>query len=163
MSSTISIDYIMKAISEERAYTVSSSLVNIPTSSEHPLILLRNPSNSGKPMLVSHFAFGTDSANTRSIFKIYQQPTVTADGSAMTIVNTYVKAGARSPIAEAYVNPTVSDNGQQLNMIIGPGDSPSRGLNRWYWIDPGYEILVTIENSQANVSSFADVYWVEGF
>lgn len=155
-------DFVAQAVSEARAFTFTTGLGNIAGNTEQPLALLTNPSGSGKKILVTHFLFGTDSSNVRSIWRAYKNPTVTANGTALTIVNTYIKPSPMVSAMEAYHMPTVSANGTALNMAISPANAPSRGVSRWYFMEPGNSLLVTIENSQSNADSFGDVYWVEG-
>lgn len=154
-------EYVMQAVREGKSFTVTTDLTSI-ASSETAFLYLKNPSASGKDVLITHFKFGTDSANTRTLIRIYANPTVTADGTALTEINTIVKSSPPTSSIECFKLPTVTSNGDRLNLDISPANSSSKGLNRWYWLEPGNSLLLTADNSQNNVDSFADVYWLEG-
>lgn len=149
------------AIREGRAFTTTTDLFTITTNQEYPVLLLRNPSASGMLIETTHFLFGTNASSVRTVFRAYASPNVTAVGNALTIANTLVDPTAPSSGVECYREPTVSANGSRLNMAINPANAPSRGINRFYYMVPGAELLVTLENSSSNVSSFADIYWIE--
>ena len=152
---------VPKEVCDEQAFTVTTELITIDSNSEKDTMLLKNPSDSGKKICLTHFKFGTDSASVRSIFRIYKNPTITTDGTALTVASTYVKSSPASSEMELYKLPTISDRGQILNIDIAPSNSPSKGLNRFYWVDPGNDILVTVDNSVSNAKTFSDIYWIE--
>lgn len=154
--------YLSTVVKNKKSFTVTTGLVTVDTNNEKPLILLRNPATSENKILITHFKFGTDSSNVRSLVRIYKMPTITSNGTALTPTNTYVGPDLPASSVEAYKFPTLSDNGDVLNLDINPSDSPSKGLNRKYWIEPGYDLVLTTENSSANAKTFADVYWLEG-
>ena len=144
-----------------KAFTTSTDLVSISGTSEQAFLLLRNPSGSGKKILTSHFNFGLDTTTAREIIRVYKNPTVTSDGTGLTISNTLIKSSPPSSSCEAYKSPTVSANGSLLNMTIMPANQPSRGFNRFYLVEPGNSILVTVELSVGSVDGFLDIYWIE--
>ena len=149
------------SLEAETAFTTTTEFNTISGTTESPYLLLKNPAASGKNLIVTHFNYGIDANNVRSIIRIWKNPTVTADGTALVEENTNFKTGATSSVATAFKSPTVSSNGAVLNIGIAPANNPSRGLNRFYFIPPGKAILVTIENSVSNASTFADIYWLE--
>jgi hypothetical protein len=153
---------VVQHIRDGKAFTFTSLLQNIDSNTEKDFLLLKNPSGSGKDILITHFKFGTDSQNVRSMIRIYSNPTVTTDGTSLTISNTLIKSSPPSSGMEAYKFPTTSAKGGNLNLDINPSDSPSKGLNRWYWVHPGNSILLTVENSVSNAKTFGDIYWLEG-
>ena len=144
-----------------KAFTVSTNLVTISGTSEQALLLLKNPSGSGKKILTSHFNFGLDTTTAREVIRVYKNPTVTSNGTSLTIENTLIKASPPSSACEAYKFPTVSSNGTLLNMTIMPANQPSRGFNRFYLVEPDNSILVTVELSVGSVDGFLDIYWIE--
>jgi len=155
------LDYIADLVAQEKAYVASTELGSISGVSEHDYIYIKNPSTSNTRLLITHVTLGTDSNSTRSVFKIYANPTVSADGSSLVANNTYIKSAPRSAQALVFKDPTVTSRGTYQNTTIVPADSGSRGLNRWYWIDPDNSMLVTVKNSVSNASSFIEVIWVE--
>ena len=128
---------------------------------EKPVFLLRNPSASGVRALITHLSFGTDSTVTRSKFRTYINPTITADGTALAEVNCSAMASPCSSMVNTFKNPTLSANGSLIACKLMPADSPSDGQNRSIIVDENYDMLVTVENDVTNVKSYVQVYWVE--
>ena len=153
---------VEQRVKDGDAYTVTTGLNQISGTTETAYLYLKNPSGSAKSIMITHFKFGTDSASCRSLLRIYGNPTVSANGTSLTIANTKIMSSTPSSSMEAYRSPTVTANGGVLNLDISPANSPSKGLNRWYFVEPGNSLLVTVDNSQANADSFADIYWIEG-
>lgn len=146
----------------KKSFTTATNIVSVSGTSETALYLLKNPSSNRLPLLLTHFVFGLDSATARSKARIYKNATVTSDGTALTIVNNYIEETQVNSAAEAFKSPTVSAFGTILNMALIPTDIGSRGLNRTYFLHPGNNILITVENSTASTGSFVDCYWLEG-
>ena len=142
-------------------FTAAVDFVSIAPTTEHPLLLLKNPAASGKKLVVTHFNFAVDSAVTRSIFKVYSGPTLTADGAALTETNLLLSDSPPATIATSFKNPTTSANGALLAMKLLPDDSPSPGQNRFIWVEEGHNILITVKNNKVNINTFAQVYWIE--
>ena len=153
---------VTEFVKNKKAFTITTDLVSVPTNTEYPILLLKNPTTAEQRIMITHFKFGTDSSNVRSLVRVYFNPTITADGTSVDIANTYVETNQKASDMQAFSQPTISDNGSVLNLDISPSDSPSKGLNRLYFVEPGNEILITIENSSPNAKTFADIYWIEG-
>jgi len=118
----------------EAAFTTTTDFTNISGTTETPFMLFRNPSGSGLLAMLTHFSGGTNDSGSRTVFRFYMTPTITATGTALGICNTYLKASPTASVMEAYKNPTTSSNGTLMNPLILPADSQSRGLNRLYWV-----------------------------
>lgn len=161
IQSVVSEDFIATHVNEENSFTVTTNLVTVSGVSEAAFLLLKNPSTSGIEFLVTHFVTGTDSTSARTIWRAYADPTITTNGTALTIVNTHIKTSPEASLMEAYKLPTISVNGQILNMKINPADASSSGINRYYRVSPGHNLLITVENSVSNAKTFTDIYWLE--
>ena len=157
----LELDFVATIANEEKAFFAATMFNNISGTSEHAYLFLRNPSASGVRLVVTHLVLGVNSASTRSLWKVYSNPTSSADGTALTETNTYFKSGAASSNATAFRSPTVSANGALVDVKIVPANSAHIGVNRFYWIDPGNDLLLTVQNSVSNVSTFAGVYYLE--
>lgn len=161
-SSSIPQDYISQAVKNKQAFTASTGLETVDTNTEKDLMLLTNPSVSGKRVLVTHLKYGTDSASVRSVLRAYANPTISANGTALTSVNTYFGGTPPTSVVNVYKFPTITARGLPLNMDIAPAGSAAKGTSRYYWLEAGNSILITTHNSSANAKSFGDIYWVEG-
>jgi len=151
---------IDKGILNKQAYVVTTGLNTISGTAEHPYLLLDNVSATVR-ILVHHVSFGLDSNTVRALSYTYRDPTVTTNGTELTIHNTYVGADNPASTMKAYKDPTVSANGTYENLAIEPKDGRDRGLNRTYFIDPGHKLLVTAKNSVSNTSTFVQIYFLE--
>ena len=147
-------------IEQGNAYTSSTDLNSI-TSGEYNYLYLKNPAGSGVSVMLTHASWGVDSNNARSILRVYANPTVTVDGTALARINTYVTSSPNVSAVECYKNPTVTASGGLLNMHVGPVNAPSRGVNRFYLVAPGNSLLVSIDNNLNNASTFIEIYWEE--
>ncbi len=153
---------ITQIVRDGQAFTVTSGLITVSGMNEYDFLYLKNPVGSGKDILITHFKFGSDSSTSRTLFKVYKNPTVSDDGNPADIANTLVASSTPDSGMESYTDPTVTDRGEILNLDISPSNSPSKGLNRFYWVLPGNSVLITVDNSVANSKTFADIYWAEG-
>lgn len=153
---------VSQFVRDKKAYVVATGLQNIPVDTEHDFLLLKNPSGNDLDLLISHMSVGTNSTSIRSIFKFYAEPTITTDGTSLGISKTYIGGSAPTPQAQAFLDPTISIRGEVINTILMPSNAPSRGSSRYFWVEPGSSILVTVTNTIANGKSFSEVYFLEG-
>jgi len=147
-------------VEKGRAFTVNSDLIQI-AQNEVVFLLLKNPVTSKKQAMITHFSSGTDSSSVRTLMRIYANPQITSDGTEIAIVNTHITASPLTSELKAYKIPDITSNGIRLNLQISPSNSPSKGLNRFYLLDPSNSILITLDNSSSNTKSFAEAYWLE--
>lgn len=161
-ASAASEGFVDTFVRTKRAFTCTTDLTTVSSQNETALLYLKNPSGSGKRIRITHIKGGTDSSNVRTILRFRFNPTISANGTALDIASTYIETTQSTSSMEAYKLPTDTDLGGLLNIDISPADSPSKGTNRTYYIEPGHTFLVTVENSSSNAKTFADIYWLEG-
>lgn len=154
---------ILTDILSGKTFSATTGLVSVGTTNETPVFLFKNPSGSGVNAIITHFRVGADSEVTRVIKRIYAKPTVTGDGTALTIVNMKVKdANDAVAVCGAYKSPTVSANGSGLSTTILPADMVTAGLEHTLVIEPGAYILVTLKhNTVSGASLHVDLKWIE--
>src|SRR5688572_21991043 len=80
------------------------------TTGEVPRLLLTNPSTSKRRLRIYKIKEGVTTSTGNCIFRYYKNPTVTSNGTPMTINNLLIKSDAPSSSMLAYVSPTISDN-----------------------------------------------------
>lgn len=158
---TTSQDSLFSVIENEQAFNSTTDFNTLTGTTEKPYFLLRNPGSNTKPILTTFFEGGLDSVTARTIARIYADPTITADGTALTENNTYIKTSPATSTIDTFKLPTISANGTLLDIKIIAADQSSAGRNRFFLVDPGHDILVTVENSIANVSMLLAVFWIE--
>lgn len=155
------IDFVAQAVNEGKGFFSISPEAAISGITESPLLLLKNPPGSTTRLLITHLVAAINSTSARTKVKIYKDPTITSNGAALGVENTYVKDSPKTPQAEIYKNPMISANGGLIYHGLMPANSPSRGINRFFWIDPGHSILLTIQNDITNTLSSGCMYWLE--
>ncbi len=156
-----SVNDVLERLDNEQAYVSTTDLNSISGTSEHNYMLITNPSSSGKKVMITHFSSGLNSATTRSLLRVYSTPTITTNGTALTVVNTYIKTSPISEVVKIYKDPTISARGTLMDMQVNPSDAPSRGMNRYLILDEGKSLLCSMQNSVTGISTFLTVYFLE--
>ena len=142
---------------------VASVQLNTPSSgTDNPLMLIRNPGGSGKNLYVWKFQAGTSINNVSVKFKMFVNPTITANGAALTIVQRDVGSGVAS-VMTAFQTPTISalgspvsqvEQGQNANSVIFADDFTLK-------LRPGTDLLLTGDPSSNNRESLITAIWRE--
>jgi hypothetical protein len=152
---------VERKLMQEDAFIATTDFNSIGVTTGYPYLLFKNPTGNELRALVTHISWGLDSSSARSIVRLCKNPTITSDGTALTVENTYIKASPRATTMEVYKEPTVTANGNQLVVQLTPANTASRGLQRFFMIDPGNSLLVCVENSIANCNTFTEILWLE--
>lgn len=104
---------------DDKLYAVCGSRTAIGTT-ELPVVLFRNPSGSTRTIKIKRIIGNNSHTVTSGIrFRVYVNPTVSVNGTALTGVALDVGSG-NSPSADAFRSPTVSANGSQIADITAP-------------------------------------------
>lgn len=141
-------------------YAVTTNSLNILGVAEVAFMLIKNPSGSGKNIRVYEIKFGIDgNVNDPSIYRVYRDPTITTNGTAITIRNRR-KSGAASAM-EAYTAPTVSANGSLLDGETFTSIEGHDFQDLGWFIEPGEDILITIDPTLTNLSHIISLEWIE--
>lgn len=156
-------DDIVEASVGGRVFVAGTALTSISLSTEIPLLLLKNPSGSGKYMRIFRGVFGIDSTQARAIFRLYKSPTITANGTPLPITNQLQSATAPASAMLAFQLPTISNNGTPFSIRIVPANQPTHALDlpHLYSVDENENILVTVTNLLINQSAHAAALWIE--
>lgn len=144
-------------------FSLSSEGTNAPTgSADNPILLLKNPNASGKTMYVHRILAGTSVTNRSLVFEVYGSPTITANGSATTIVNNLIGNGTTS-VGTAFTTPSISANG---NLIIGLANGQNSNaiiapIDFTIQIPPNNNLLIIANPSANNTTVEITVVWSE--
>jgi hypothetical protein len=89
------------------------------TTAETPVFLIKNPNASGVTLKVLQFLMGIlasvgSATGNNAIFRLYLDPTITTNGTALTISSLYSKTGASTSVLTAFSSPTIAANGTKL-------------------------------------------------
>lgn len=99
-------------------FVVATPQTNItPSGTEAAVLLIRNPAASGKTLKIRNIIEGVVSTNKPTTFRVYFNPTVTANGTAQTVRNKHI-GHATAPVALASTLPTVTAFGSLLDVAV---------------------------------------------
>jgi hypothetical protein len=96
-----------------------------------------------------HFEFVSTQSNAQIV--LYEAPTTSVDGDTCTVHNRN-RASGKTALIEVYIDPTISDNGTQLDHDIIAGGKQSgggdfdEGGQEWI-LDGNQEYLIEYANS----------------
>jgi hypothetical protein len=117
---------------------------------ETPVFLIKNPNGSGKKLKVSLLilgispSVGSATGNT-DLFRLYADPTITTNGTALTISNLDTQTGPPTSVMTAFFSPTVSANGTKLGTYCVSSQSGSLVVpqNAGRVLDANHNWLIT--------------------
>ncbi len=143
-----------------KAYVVTTNVITIAGTSETAFLLLKNPSGSGKTIRIQKILFGMEGIISISTYRIYRDPTITANGTVLTPIN-LLKGGSYG-VLSVFRAPTITGNGTLMVVDTFTPHSPDYDLDLGFLISPNENILITIDPTTANLLHMATVYYMEG-
>lgn len=152
---------------QDKIFQIAGTFTITGSGTENNFLLIRNPSGSGKQIRLIDITVGyTNTINVLAYFKLYSSPTVTANGTAITIKPGRIGSSVPSSSVNAYSNPTVSDRGTEyLNFMAAGGPSTDASwrfeINQSILVDPNYDILLTGTPDGTNRNVLLTVRWAE--
>lgn len=157
---TIIADLLQGYLREGRVFSVTTNFNTISGNAETPYILLTNPVSSGRLALIYSISFGIDSATSRSILRAYAAPTITSNGTGLTIANNFVGSSITS-VCNAYVSPTISSNGTLAGPFQKGAGTDGTIIYREFILSQGTSMLGTVQNSIPNTSTYVNITWMD--
>lgn len=134
--------------------------INQPASgTDNPLILLKNPSGSGKTIYLCFVSYGIAVANVFGTIRLYKDPTITSNGTSRTIV----AFGSAATSMTLYTTPTISANGTLLTTEVSGQNNNSILLNIDYSITiaANSSLLITGDPGSNNRQAEISLRWIE--
>ncbi|MGD9724880.1 MAG: hypothetical protein AB7V39_00530 [Nitrospiraceae bacterium] len=152
-------------IENKRLYGVVTE-VNIATTAQTPMVLIRNPIGSGKTLYFQRWtSLITNTANSSAVLRVYLAPTVTLDGTAASIVNTAIGGGGAATVMQAFTSPTISVNGTFAYATRAQGGDGAQStvddIEGSISVAPGITLLVTATVDGANRNIISRFLWLE--
>lgn len=150
---------------QNKVYSTSTTQVNIATTTETPLFLLKNP--SGSTILIRLFKLlflSPDGTAGHTItFRAYAMPTITANGTALTTINNRIKAAPTAGAAQAFRSPTISANGTLMfsKLKFGQNGDTVFDMENQIVIEANSHFLITGQGSVNNILMEVDAWWAE--
>ena len=154
---------ISNYVSNNQTYTVALDINMTVAGADNPLLLIKNPSGSGKVLFLYKVAFAVTVQNTSGLAKLYGDPTITLNGTSVTSqVNNF---GDSQPASQmnAFQLPTISVLGARMaSYYCGQNsNSVSAVEDMSIHIQPGHSILLTGNPSSNNRLGTLTIIWVE--
>ncbi len=144
-------------------FSVSFNLAALTAGIDNPILFFRNPVGSGKNVYLHKMSLGCTVTNVAVEFKLFANPTTSANGTGLTIRNRDVGGAGTSTIALANSGPTVSVSGSQLwNSVIGQnGNSLDIDHEFGIKLNPNNSLLITANPSSNNRNVTVTLSWLE--
>lgn len=151
-----------RAVLAGTGFVVTTNNVTVANANETVFMLIKNPSNSGKTARLHRITIGSDQnqANKMAFYRIYRDPAITNNGTALNINN--LKKGAGASELTAFRIPSVSDNGVLL--AVGNAGAVIQGTDQMdlgNLISAGENILITVDATAGGFDFFVTAYWEE--
>lgn len=143
-----------------KAFFATSQLVTSGGTAETAYFLVKNPNGSGKNILLDKVTMAAPQSGG-TIYKFYMNPTVTLNGTALTITGGR-QTGQNTAVATIFRLPTVTANGTMFAAIDMPtGATKEIDFDTSKWIEPNNSLLITATQSLLGGTSGIDLQFVE--
>ncbi len=142
-------------------YAVTTNNILIANANENDFLLLKNPAGSGKTVRIERIIFGSDEnqANKSTFFRIYRDPTITGNGTALGINN--LKKGSAVGVVTAFKIPTISARGTLMSAGSYQAPRISEDTELAVMLQPGENMLITIDPTAAGFDHQITAYFSE--
>lgn len=138
--------------------------INMASSSvENPLLLIRNPSGSGKLIVVWQVYLGVNVTNTAGLFRITSNPTVSVEGTTTTPVQRSVGVVSPAAVALTTLLPTITVAGGSLQVLAYGQNSPTVPAIPDFsvYVHPDNSVLIWGRPTSNNRVATVTVVWAE--
>lgn len=144
-----------------KAYVVTTNNILIANSNENDFLLLKNPVGLGKTIRIERIIFGSDEnqANKSTFFRIYRDPTITANGTNLAINN--LKKGGPAGVTTAFKIPAISARGTLLSVGSYQATRISEDTDLTVMLQPGENLLITVDPTATNFDHQITAYFTE--
>jgi hypothetical protein len=144
-------------------YSIGLDLNMAAAGTDNPLVLMRNPTGSGKKIAVWRVQCGSTVTNVGVEFKIFSSPTVTANGSSVTVYPRNVNNAQAAAVALITSLPTISASGNPLSFLsVGQNSNSIIFADDFsLYLQPNSSILITGSPSSNNRNASLTIVWAE--
>jgi len=141
-------------------FIVTTDEVVLSNKNENDVLLIKNPSSSGKIVRLNRVLIGADDKSS-IIMRVYRSPAVTSNGIALSINE--LRSGNTTAM-QAFRLPTVSAKGTKLdsNRITSSGREIDYELG--FLVSPGEIILITLQSDEKDnkhAGTTLSITWLE--
>lgn len=143
------------------AFSSVTGFVTVSGSTETDFLLMKNPVSSGVLVRFKEFIMTIGGASTNSsIIRFYRSPTITSDGTPLSISKVLPTASQTSAI-EVFQSPTISARGSLIQLFSIDFKSFSRDQDLSRFLTDGSNLLVTVDANVTNVEHNIVAIWAE--
>ncbi len=131
--------------SSDKVFSVSTNIFPVADGAERSLMLVKNPAGSGKKLKIFSISYTeVQISSARITFRTYANPTVSANGMALTPVNFHVKSTPITSVMQFYKSPTITADGSLMDAReAGQSFTANLELNNQIILDEGQSLLIT--------------------
>lgn len=144
-------------------FQTSTNSQALTGTTETAFFYFQNPNGSGKTAKIYNIEFGPTLGNNYVTYRIYLNPTVTANGTGLTETGNR-QTNQASTVVNTFLIPTVSSNGTLLKTIVNSGLSGSTRevlYNFGFWIEANNSLLITRTLSANATIGGVNIMWAE--
>lgn len=145
---------------EGRAFYASTNNINIGTT-ETAFFLFKNPSGSTIDAKIKKVSFAINDPSTISILRFYKGPTITSNGTSISIVN--AKFSGSAGTSTCFSQPTISANGTLFKVAYYSyyGANQIIDIPCHIVVTPNTNFLLTVQNGKNSTPTFVSIEWEE--
>ena len=148
------------AVADGKGFVVGTNNLTISGTAESDFMLIKNPLGSGKTIKLYKANFGLDASTVNpTTFRIYRDPTITANGTALTIRN-LKKSGAATAMT-AFRAPTISARGSFMASDVFSSIESDIIFDLGFLIEADENILISFDPAVTNNPHHATLFWTE--
>ncbi len=148
-----------REIANGNGYELSSNAISVGGTSEVSFALIKNTSST-KSLRIRLITFTRSSTGAEpAFFRLYRDPTITTNGTALTINN--IKKGGAASIATAFHTPTISANGTLLYAAGYTNALVPIDFDLGFLIQPLENLLITVKPDTTNKEHIMSTNWLE--
>lgn len=151
-------------VNDGSLFSVAAVIVAAGAGVDNPLLLITNPTGSGKSLFLWRSRFGSTVTNVAMSFKIFSNPVITLTGTSVSATNRSIGGiGNPAPIAVVTTLPTASALGALITALNVGQNNNSIDMNEEFAIklNPGNSLLVTGSPSSNNREATMTIVWQE--
>ena len=153
---------ISSLVTANRVFGLALDINQTTAGTDNPLLLLKNPSGSGKTLYIYLMAFGTNVTNVSSEVILFANPTITTNGTSQTPVNQNIGDSTVSTMT-AFSLPTISANGTRLRSYeLGQNNNSVESISDFsIHLLANQNLLITGNPSSNNRGAVITIIWAE--
>ena len=154
---------IAQFVTNGKVYTVSKNLNMAAADTDNPLVLIKNPSASGKTLYVYATHVGVNVTNVAANFKLWYDPTITANGTVETPRNNNIGGGFGASVMNVFSLSTVSASGTLIGTYaVGQNTNTLPRIDDFsIFLAPGHNLLLTGAPGSNNRVATVTMTWAE--